>query len=78
MSEEATREQLLKDFRERCLKIVNDLELVRQHIINRECPFLDMNLEKDMRFRAARRYYRNHIHNGLMDDLLRIIEEVGK
>ena len=74
---EPTREEYLMDFRERCHR-VKDFEILKQNVINRECPFLECDFERDTEFKTMRRYYRKHIGNGLMDDLLSIIEEVRK
>lgn len=67
--------ECLDHFREYCKKVTN-LQLVIDRVKRAECPFLDSEFEKDERFRASRRYYRKHIHNGLSEKCLKVIEEI--
>lgn len=73
---EYTKDDLLRDFKNRCIDVINrggDLNFVRDMVIKRECPFIDMQYEKDEQFRMERRFYRR---NDMIDDLLKIIQEV--
>lgn len=73
---EYTKDDLLSDFRKRCVDVIirgGDLGSVRDMVIKRECPFIDMQYEKDEQFRMERRFYRR---NDMTDDLLKIIQEV--
>ena len=78
---EISLQEYLEDFKFRCSEIVvrnGDLETVKKAILQKECPFIEIGFEKDMEFRRMRRYYRKAIHNGLKDDLLKVIAEAEK
>ncbi len=75
----ATREDCLADFKFRCLEVLSiggDLEVVKNAISDGECPFIEFKFEKDGEFRKARRHYRKFYDTALVNDFLKIIEEV--
>ena len=51
-------------------------EFVKERLGKKECPFLDFNLERDLNFRAARKFYRNHLHNGIVEEMMKITQEM--
>ena len=70
--------EYLNDFRFRCHDVVirnGDTETMKEAVRNGKCPFIEC-FEKDAEFRRMRKYYRASIHNGLKNDLIKVIEEV--
>ncbi len=76
INSEYTKDDLLSDFKKRCVDViirVGNLDSVKDMVIRKECPFIDIQYDKDKQFRMERRFYWK---NDMTNDLLKIIQEV--